>query len=117
MATEDRNGCLHGDKGRFVPKGKTEYRQNTSYVEILASDSEKIKNDAGVRKEQKGINSLNKKIKKHEEYIKNPKIKHKDWDNYPEHKKQGAINYWKKEIDTYKNQIEEKKRRIGEYNG
>lgn len=48
MAIEDKNGCLHGDNGRFVPKGKTEYRQNTSYEEILSNDNgNKILNSGG----------------------------------------------------------------------
>ena len=40
MSVEDKNGCLHGDDGKFIPKGATQYRQNTSYAEILKNPAD-----------------------------------------------------------------------------
>ena len=53
----------------------------------------------------KGINSYNKRIKEHEEYIKNPKIKYNEWDIFSQDRKERIISYWQREIKAFKNSI------------
>ena len=115
MSVEDKNGCLHGNDGKFIPKGKTEYRQNTNYAEILFDDKNQIKNETGLRKEEKGIRSLKKVIADHEEKINKPEIEYPAWNTFTEKEKSYNIVYWKREIKRYKKQIDKKQKRINDY--
>lgn len=64
---------------------------------------------------RKGIRSLEKNIKKHEGYIKNPLPHCPEWEDYPTNRKKGLIRHWEKEIynseESIKNRKEELKKR------
>ena len=74
-------------------------------------------NITGVHKLEKGINKLKKRIKEHQEKIRNPKVQYPEWDAFPDYKKKGAIDFWEKEIDRYKNEINKKQMEIEGYYG
>lgn len=67
----------------------------------------------------KGIKTLNKRIKEHEDKIANPQAYMKNWDKACEQEKLGTVDAWKREIERYKKQvnarIDELKER-GDYN-
>ena len=115
MATEDRNGCLHKDAdGKFVSKNKTEdkaYDSKDSFSELIVS------NQTGIRKLKKGIEKIKSNIKKHENKIKHPELEYPEWDSFPEYKKNGSIEYWKKEIYRYKREISKKESEIENFYG
>lgn len=64
---------------------------------------------------KKGIASLEKKIEEHEGYLKDPKSHVKDWDSYPQQRKDRDIRHWKKEISDFnvsiQNRVNELERR------
>ncbi|MGN1132963.1 MAG: hypothetical protein ACI4RN_00760 [Oscillospiraceae bacterium] len=57
---------------------------------------------------KRAIRNYNKRIKEHEEYIKNPYEHCHEWDNYEERKKNGLIRHWKKEISNFEKSIEDR---------
>lgn len=67
----------------------------------------------------KGIKSLNKRIKEHEDKVANPHAYMKNWDKACEQEKIGTVDAWRREIERYKKQvndrIDELKKR-GDYN-
>ncbi|MCI6713549.1 MAG: phage minor capsid protein [Lachnospiraceae bacterium] len=67
----------------------------------------------------KGIKTLNKRIKEHEDKVANPQAYMKNWYNACEQEKLGTVDAWKREIERYKKQvnarIDELKER-GDYN-
>lgn len=67
----------------------------------------------------KGIKSLNKRIKEHEDKVANPQAYMKNWDKSCEQEKIGTVDAWRREIERYKKQasarIDELKER-GDYN-
>ncbi len=67
----------------------------------------------------KGIKTLNKRIKEHEDKVANPQAYMKNWDKACEQEKLGTVDAWKREIERYKKQvnarIDELKER-GDYN-
>lgn len=67
----------------------------------------------------KGIKSLNKRIKEHEDKVANPQACMKNWDKSCEQEKIGTVDAWRREIERYKKQvsarIDELKER-GDYN-
>ena len=67
----------------------------------------------------KGIKTLNKRIKEHEDKVANPQAHMKNWDKACEQEKIGTVEAWKREIERYKKQvnarIDELKER-GDYN-
>ena len=67
----------------------------------------------------KGIKSLNKRIKEHEDKVANPQAYMKNWDKACEQEKIGTVDAWRREIERYKKQvsarIDELKER-GDYN-
>ena len=72
-------------------------------------------NKTGVDKIRKSNRTLRKRIKQHEEYIKNPNIKYPNWDAFDINRQEREINHWKEEINNFEKQIENNKRRINEY--
>ena len=68
---------------------------------------------------KRGIRSLTKEIKLHEEKIKNPKNYDRNWDRKSEIAKKGLLKHWEKEIknlkDSINNRIEKLSKR-GDYN-
>ena len=87
----------------------TTYRQNTTYDEILNSNTQntknKVLNETGVKKKEKGIRSLAKNIKKHKSKIQHPELYIENWDILSDERKQGILNFWQKEISRYEKEI------------
>lgn len=54
---------------------------------------------------RKGIRHHQEKIKLHYEYLDNPKLKWKDWDNFSDARKERELRHWRKEIVNFKNNI------------
>ena len=72
-------------------------------VEIKTPDlSRKTFNETGIIKKKKSIRTFNKRIEEHKNKISNPEIYYPEWESLPENIKKGNIDYWKKEINTYK---------------
>ena len=57
------------------------------------------------KRKAKAIRSYEKQIELHQRKINNPKEYVKDWESKSERYKLGLINYWKKEITNFENQI------------
>lgn len=57
---------------------------------------------------KRAIRNYNKRIKEHEEYIKNPYEHCSEWGNYDERKKNGLIRHWEKEISNFEKSIEDR---------
>ena len=69
---------------------------------------------------KRSIRNLTKRIKEHEEYIKNPYTHVPEWDKYSVFRQEGLKKHWTKEIrnfnESINNRIEELKKR-GDYDG
>ena len=117
MAIEDKDGRLHGDEdGKFVPKDKIEaqaYDSKDNFSEL----KNRVSNQTGIKKLKKGIEKIKSNIRKHENKIKHPELEYPEWDSFPDYKKKGSIEYWKKEIDRYKREINKKEREIEDFYG
>lgn len=69
---------------------------------------------------KKGLRKIQKRKSEHEEYIKNPARHIPEWDSFDQRYKDGLIKHWRKEIDTFDQDISrriDELRRRGEYNG
>lgn len=64
---------------------------------------------------KKGINSLNKQIKKHEEKIQHPE-QMPFWESASQAQKDGLIKHWEKEIKTFKDNIQKREEEIARRN-
>lgn len=69
---------------------------------------------------RKGIRTFQKRIAEHEDKLRHPERYDSDWPTYIESHQRGLLAHWKKEIDNFKesieNRITELKER-GEYEG
>lgn len=62
-------------------------------------------NAKGISYLQKSNATLQKKIKEHQSYINNPKIKYSNWDSFTDARKAREIGHWNKEIQNFQNSI------------
>lgn len=84
---------------------------------VKSCEGDRIKIDKKERKEtalarqrtaaiKKGIRSLEKRIEEHESKIRNPEKHYPEWNSLEENKKAGNVEHWKKEIQDFKNSIQ-----------
>lgn len=74
-----------------------------------------LTNSTGKKKLEKGIRTKQKRIKEHISYIRNPKIKYKNWDSFSDDRKSRELGHWKQELKNFRNEINIARRRIREY--
>lgn len=84
-------------KSRNDPRGDSVKELKEKQAQDLDEKKEKQK--------AKAKRSLTKRIEEHQHKIDNPQLYVKDWNTKSEQYKQGIVNYWKKEIINYENQI------------
>ena len=74
-----------------------------------------IKNDTGRRMVKKEINSLRKRIKEHQEKIRNPQNVYDKWDTFNEKRKRDELEHWETEIRGWEKEIKRDEEKIDEY--
>ncbi len=84
---------------------KVKIPQPTINIQLFAN---KNLRKMGMVQLSKSVRNLTKKIKEHEEKIKNPKSSYGDvWENLSEDRKTKAIKKWQKEIKAFRENISE----------
>lgn len=63
---------------------------------------------------KKGIKTLNIRLNEHLKKIENPELYCKDWNTMSYARKNGLINFWKKECNNLNNGIQERLKRLEE---
>lgn len=112
---EEKDHPRDGNNQKFVKKGSDgAYNSQENKAKALAKTVEERHNNTGILKKKKSIRSLNKRIEKHKEKIKNPESFYPEWNGLSDVVKKKYIEYWEKEINIYKKEIDRIKREIGE---
>jgi len=107
-----KNGYAHLKKEKNMHSNSS--KMKTKIKLGLQFFAEKGIESQGKIQIQKGIRTLYKRIKQHEEKISNPKSFYKDWDNLTDDKKESLIKHWKDEIDAFKESIEARREKMKE---
>ena len=74
-------------------------------------------NSTGKRMLEKGIKTKQKRIEEHISYIRNPHVKYENWDSFSSERKARELRHWKHEITNFREEINEARRRIRDYEG
>ena len=99
LKSNKKNGIIKHAVGKLSKQGKKE--------RDIANQTDK--------QLRKGIESLRRHIRKHEEKVSHPEMYDDNWNDYPEEEKKSRLKHWQKEISTAKeniqNRIDELERR------
>lgn len=95
MAEFDESKHKRDERGRFA-KMETSVLKEKQTINLKAQEE---------RRNTKAINSYKKQIERHQHKIDNPQDYVQDWDSKSEQYKNGLLNYWRKEIKNFENQI------------
>ena len=105
--------CHHGIKGQKWGVRRTpEQLGHVKKKSLEKSEKESIiKTERGLSVQKtsslkKGISTLRKRIAEHEDKIRDPENYYEGWFDLSPEEQQGAINHWRKEIDTFQKSID-----------
>jgi chromosome segregation ATPase len=92
-----------------------DYHENHDPKDGKFASGNGLTDKTGVKKREKAIRSLRKRIEAHREKIAYPEKSFQDWNSFTEERKTDEIDHWKNEIRAFEKEIRKYEYEISEF--
>ncbi len=92
-----------------------DYHENHDPKDGRFASGNGLTDKTGVKKREKAIRSLRKRIEENKGFIAHPEMKYQLWNTFSKDQKARDISHWKTEIRVFEKEIEKYEREITEF--